>query len=590
MRLFGKKRSYLNKDSLREVIEETRWIYRHTRAYKKAIISYVLLGLLTTAFSMIVALASKELVNSIVYLKTIEGYGGSRIMSTGIIVVLLSVGNILLGAFVGRYSAKINLRINNELRAEVYETFMNTDWQSLQEFHSGDLLSRINTDVTTVANSVLGWVPTLVIKGSLFLSSLVIILIYDPTMAFFALLSAPVTLLIAKPFVGKMRRFSRDMRDISAEMTAFHEESLQNAQNIKAFNLVDTFLVKLHSVQEKFYNVSMDYHRFSILNSSLLSAVGMVVSYLCFGWGAYRLWMGKIDFGTMVLFIQLAGYLSSALTALIKLVPSAIECTVAAHRIMTIFDLPAENIDERNEVEAVKRSMQPISICMKDLNFSYQNRSLVLNDLQLQVAPHEMIAIVGPSGSGKTTLFRIMLGLLSPTEGSASVHVGEKTFALSPSTRTLFSYVPQDNIIFSGTIAEMLRQVRPDATDEQLYNALRIACAEDFVRKLPDGLYCRMRERGSSLSLGQNQRLSIARAILADAPILLLDEVTSALDLQTERKVLQNIASLQNKTCIISTHRPSVLSLCDTVYRIRNTKFEVLPEEELKQMQKTAPA
>lgn len=588
--MFGKKRSYLNKESLHDVIEETRWIYRHTKAYKKAIVAYILLGLLTTAFSMVVALASKELVNSIVYLKEIEGYGGSRIMSTGIFVVLLSVGNIVLNAFVARYSMKINLRINNELRAEVYETFMNTDWQSLQEFHSGDLLSRINTDVTTVANSVLGWLPTLVIKLSLFVASLVIILIYDPTMAWLALLSAPITLIIAKPFVGKMRRFSRNMREIGGEMTAFHEESLQNAQNIKAFNLVDTFLTKLHAVQEKYYDVAMDYNRFSVLNSSLLSAVGMVVSYLCFGWGAFRLWMGKIDFGTMVLFIQLAGHLSSSLTALIKLVPSAIECTVAASRIMTVFDLPSEDIGQRNEVEAVKRSMQPISISLQDLSFSYQKRALVLDDLHLEVAPHEMIAIVGPSGSGKTTLFRIMLGLLTPTGGSATVKVGEKVFDLSPSTRTLFSYVPQDHIIFSGTVADMLRQVRPDATDAQLYDALRLACAEDFVRNLPDGLYSHMRERGSSLSLGQNQRLSIARAILADAPILLLDEVTSALDLQTEREVLKNIASIQNKTCIISTHRPSVLALCDKVYRIRDTKFEVLPEEELQQMQKTSQA
>ena len=588
--MFGKKRSYLNKESLREVIEETRWIYRHTRAYKKAIAAYILLGLLTTAFSMVVALASKELVNSIVYLKTIEGYGGSRIMSTGIFVVLLSVGNIILNAFVARYSIKINLRINNELRAEVYETFMNTDWQSLQEFHSGDLLTRINTDVTTVAGSVLGWLPTLIIKLSLFVASLVIILIYDPTMAWLALLSAPVTFFIAKPFVGKMRRFSRDMRDINGEMTAFHEESLQNAQNIKAFNLVDTFLVKLHAVQEKYYNVSMDYNRFSVLNSSLLSAVGMVVSYLCFGWGAFRLWMGKIDFGTMVLFIQLAGHLSTSLTALIKLVPSAIECTVAAGRIITVFDLPSENIEQRSEVEAVKRSMQPIRLRLENLTFSYQNRSLVLDDLQLQVAPHEMIAIVGPSGSGKTTLFRIMLGLLSPTGGSATVQVGEKVFDLSPSTRTLFSYVPQDHIIFSGTVADMLRQVRPDATDEQLYEALRLACADKFVKNLPGGLYSHMRERGSSLSLGQNQRLSIARAILADAPILLLDEVTSALDLKTEKEVLKNIASIRNKTCIISTHRPSVLALCDKVYRIRDTKFEILPEEELQQMQSASPA
>ena len=187
-----------------------------------------------------------------------------------------------------------------------------------------------------------------------------------------------------------------------------------------------------------------------------------------------------------------------------------------------------------------------------------------------------MVAIVGPSGSGKTTLFRILLGLLQPTEGSAVLIGPEECVPLSPSTRSLFSYVPQDNVIFSGTIADTLRLVRPDATDDQLYDALRIACAEDFVRNLPDGLYSSLKERGSSLSVGQNQRLAIARAILADAPILLLDEVTSALDLETEQKVLKNIAELKGKTCIISTHRPSVLSLCNHIYRIKDQKLETL--------------
>ena len=192
--------------------------------------------------------------------------------------------------------------------------------------------------------------------------------------------------------------------------------------------------------------------------------------------------------------------------------------------------------------------------------------------------PHEMIAIVGPSGSGKTTLFRLLLGLLRPTGG------GGEALDVSPSTRCCFAYVPQDNVIFSGTVAETLRLVRPDAPEEALWAALRAACAEDFVRSLPGGLDCPLRERGGSLSEGQNQRLAIARAILADAPILLLDEVTSALDLETEQRVLENIAALPGKTCILSTHRPSVLSLCSRVYRLHNAALELLPESEWRRL------
>ena len=554
--------------TLRSTVLETRWIYRHTRAYWRAVVLYTVLGLCATGLSMGIALVSKSLTNAII------GRHGHAVLRLGICVVTLGLVNILLSAFIGRFSARINYRISNELRAEVFGVFLNTEWQSLQEYRSGDLLSRINTDVTTVAASVLGW----------FVASLVIILCYDPTMALLALVTAPLTLLVAKPFMGKMRHYSREMRDVNSQMISFHEEALQNAQSIKAFNLVDTFLERLHRVQELYYNTSMDFNRFTVLNSSLLSACGLIVSYLCLGWGAYRLYLGAIDYGTMVLFMQLAGYLSAALTALIKLVPSAIECTVAAQRIMTIFELPRERDADGADVQAMLTSGEPVSVQLEGLAFGYPNRSATLHDVSLTVPAYSMVAIVGASGAGKTTLFRLMLGLLRPGGGSASVATQAQTLPLSPSTRRLFSYVPQDNVIFSGTVAETLRLVKPDATDEQLWDALRTACAEDFVRALPQGLETRLRERGGSLSEGQNQRLSIARAILADAPILLLDEVTSALDLDTERQVLRNISALHQKTCILSTHRPSVLALCDRVYRIRGGRLEPLPPAELARM------
>ncbi len=569
--MFRKVKKYIQGGSLKEVMRETAWIYSHMRAYRKAIFAYIVLGLLGTAMSMLSALASKELFNSIVMIGSADGYGGRRILAFGVAVVVFAVLNIILSALISRYSAKINLRVSNALRAEVFELFLNTDWESLHQYHSGDLLSRINTDVTTVSNSVLGWVPTLVIQATRFLASLLVILFYDPTMAILSLLTAPISILAAKPFLGKMRKLSGDMRNVSAEMMAFHEETLQTAQSIKAFNLVEVFVSRLYKVQEKYFDTSMEFTHTSVLNSSFLSVVSTVISYSCLGWGAYRLWAHQIDFGTMVLFIQLAGYLAAALSALIKLVPSAIECTISARRIMTILDLPREDLGDREAVKELIAKEKPIELELRDLQFSYQQRDLVLDSLALEIKPNELIAIVGPSGSGKTTLFRILLGLLKPNSGVARVHSDGKTLPLSPSTRALFSYVPQDNVIFSGTIADTLRLVKPDATDDQLYEALRLACAEDFVRKLPNGVYCELKERGSSLSVGQNQRIAIARAILADAPILLLDEVTSALDLETEEKVLANIAAMKHKTCILSTHRPSVLRLCTHIYRIHET-------------------
>ena len=555
MSLIRKLRDRLQGATLHDRWVETRWVLHHSKRYRRSIAAYVLLGIASIALSLLSSLSSRELINAIVYLQG----GGRRVLFCGVTVVLLAGSTIVLNALVSRFSAKINLRVGNELRAEVFGMFLNTDWESLQQFHSGDLLSRINTDVSNVAGSVLGWIPSLILRLTQFLASLAVIL-------------------------GKMRSFNRDMRAVGSEMTAFQEETLQNIPAIKAFHLVDAFRERLDRVQERYYDTGIAFQRFSILTSSFLSSCGMLVSYLCLGWGAYRLWQGRIDFGTMVLFLQLASYLSSSLSALIHLVPSAIEASVSARRIMSVLELPREQLDHPERAQRLVREGVPLSLSLQGLDFSYQGRAPVLKQLDLQVQPHEMIAIVGPSGSGKTTLFRLLLGLLHPTGGSAVLTGGGEALDVSPSTRCCFAYVPQDNVIFSGTVAETLRLVWPDAPEEALWAALRAACAEDFVRGLPGGLDCPLRERGGSLSEGQNQRLAIARAILADAPILLLDEVTSALDLETEQRVLENIAALPGKTCILSTHRPSVLSLCSRVYRLHNAALELLPESEWRRL------
>ena len=415
MSLIRKLRDRLQGATLHDLWVETRWVLHHSKRYRRSIAAYVLLGIASIALSLLSSLSSRELINAIVYLQG----GGRRVLFCGVTVVLLAGSTIVLNALVSRFSAKINLRIGNELRAEVFGMFLNTDWESLQQFHSGDLLSRINTDVSNVAGSVLGWIPSLILRLTQFLASLAVILVYDPTMAVLALLSAPVTLLLSRPLVGKMRSFNRDMRAVGSEMTAFQEETLQNIPAIKAFHLVDAFRERLDRVQERYYDTGIAFQRFSILTSSFLSSCGMLVSYLCLGWGAYRLWQGRIDFGTMVLFLQLASYLSSSLSALIHLVPSAIEASVSARRIMSVLELPRERLDHPERAQRLVREGVPLALSLQGLEFSYQGRAPVLKQLDLQVQPHEMIAIVGPSGSGKTTLFRLLLGLLHPTGGSA---------------------------------------------------------------------------------------------------------------------------------------------------------------------------
>ena len=323
-----------------------------------------------------------------------------------------------------------------------------------------------------------------------------------------------------------------------------------------------------------------------------MSTVGMVVSYSCYGWGIYRVFSGHITYGTMTLFISMSGNLTGALNSLASMVPGAISLSTSARRLMDIVDMPKEDYSKREEALLYEQAHRDegISVEIKDLDYTYHTGTKVFEGACFEAHPHEIVALVGPSGEGKTTLMRLILALLRPQAGSETLYAGEKKASgdkgieLAPFSRQFFAYVPQGNTMFSGTIAQNLRKVKEEATDEELVEVLKMACAWEFVEKLPKGMDSKLHEQGGGLSEGQNQRLSIARALLRKAPVLLLDEATSALDVETERRVLKNImADTYPRTCIVTTHRPTVLTMCNRVYGISNYKCNVLSEEEIHQ-------
>lgn len=551
---------------LQEMYEETKWMYTYAKKYKFQIVFYIFLGVLTTVMGLASSVGSKYLIDAV------TGQDSGNIALIALFIVAMGLFSIGINAITTMISARINIKVNNEIQAEVFDKILVADWISMKEFHSGDLLNRLNGDVNTVASSILSWIPSLITRSAQFFGILAIILYYDPTMAVIALGSAPVMLIVSKTLMKKMRDYNKRMRQVSSDVMSFNEESFQNIQSIKAFDLVGLFSKRLRDVQQNYKDVFLDYNKFSVYTSSFMSVVGMFVAYACFGWGVYRLWTGHITFGTMTLFVQLSGQLSSSFKSIVSLVPSAISATTSAGRIMEFFKIKDESELEDDKAKLIQNNTQGkgLSVVLDDVEFSYNENKTVFKHADIVANPGEIVALVGPSGEGKTTMIRLLLGLINTKSGNASIKdINGVSCKISSATRRFFAYVPQGNTIFSGTIAENMRMVKQDATDAEIVEALKAACAYDFVNKLPDGINSKVGERGSGFSEGQAQRLSIARALLRKSPILLLDEATSALDVFTERQVLRNIMNMgYARTCIVTTHRPSVLTMCDKVYKI----------------------
>lgn len=580
----GKLLGYIREGKLKEMWKQTGWILQYARRYWKAMVIYTLLGLTGTAVSLISSLISKDLVD------IITGHQTGKLLGTFAAMIGFSIGNILIAQASAYASTRISMKVDAEIKNDIFAKMMVTDWESLMAYHTGDLVTRWSADASNISSGILNWIPNLIIYTVRFISAFAIVVYYDPTFAIFALLGIPFSALLSRPLLKRMKKNNERSAAMNAKLYGFNQEAFSNIQTIKAFDLISYYVDRLKKLQSEYITMRLDFQKMSMVTSILMSLIGFVVSYSCYGWGIYRVWSGVISYGTMTMFLSLSGTLTSAVNSLVGLVPTAISLTISAGRLMDIVQMPQEDFTADREVERFEKKYQNVGIGLKlqDISYSYVSGTQVFCHAALEAWPSEIVALVGPSGEGKTTMLRLLLALLVPKEGDAFVCAegtqGEKMekLPLSPSARKLFSYVPQGNTMFSGTIAENMRNVKQNATDEEIIEALKLACAWEFVEKLPLGIYSEVKERGGGFSEGQAQRLSIARALLRKAPILLLDEATSALDVTTERRVLRNImADTRRRTCIVTTHRPTVLNICSRVYGIRNKRCEVLTKEEI---------
>lgn len=349
MTVFQKVKRKFEKVSISDFWKEIKWTYNYAKKYRMAILFYCVIGVLGTVMGLVGSVMTKKLID------VVTGYNTSQIGVIVAIMLGMGTGNIVMNAITGRISAKISIKVQNEIQADVYDKIMDADWESLYDFRSGDLLNRLSSDVSTVASAIIGWIPNLITKLVQFFGALFIILYYDPVMALIALISTPVSLIISRFLLRRMRDYNKKLREASSDLMAFQEDSFQNIQSIKSFGIIGQFQGTMKMLQKNYQEITLEYNKITVLTTAFMSFVGMIVSYACMGWAVYRLWTGTIIFGTMTLFLQLSSNLSTSFSMLIALVPQAIMAATCAGRIMSVVLLPAEEGITTELAEDIKK-------------------------------------------------------------------------------------------------------------------------------------------------------------------------------------------------------------------------------------------
>lgn len=451
-------------------------------------------------------------------------------------------------------SVKAGLEIG--LRDGMLRSVMKKEYSSVAGIHSGEILNRMFSDVQIVSEGVTGILPGFVNMVTRLVCAVAVLIALDRSFTLLFLAAGVVMFAVSKLFRGRIKRLHRTMQSCEGRVRSFLQETVENLLAVKTFGCEDRMSAENGKNQQSYYRARMKKRNVTVFANAGFGFV-FQAGYLCaMLWGAGGIYSGAMTYGTLTAILQLVNQIQAPFAGLSGLFPRLYSCLASAERIMELEGLPDEPPAGKTLDYADLRSIEFRNVC-----FSY-GENTVLTDVSVSVSKGEFASLTGISGGGKSTLFLLIMGAYKPDSGEIVFTSSKGDFLPGLETRGLIAYVPQGNILFSGTVAENIAFLKPDASLDEIYAAAETACAAEFIGLLPDGYETAVGENGFGISEGQAQRIAVARALLGGAPMILLDEATSALDEATEAKLLKNIAGLKDKTVLIVTHRPAALKIC----------------------------
>lgn len=537
----------MKKNLLKNRIERNhiRWLLGQFKPHRLQIIGLLLLQCALSLLGVVSVVVNKYLVD-----RATEGQS----LAWGIGIMLGATAlTVVINLFVQMWMITFNEKCCFSIRTAVYQKLLRTRMQALRAFHSEDVLTRLTSDIEMVTGGILHILINGVGTFVKLISAFLLLYYYNAGLALAVLLIAPIGVGTFLLFSGKMRYVQENFQKSEGAYRVFLQESLRNMEVVKAFSGEEESEKKLEALRDERMGWTVKMRRLRTVTWAIIHVTFTMGTTVAFLAGVVQIADGQITYGTMTAFLALVGQVQTPVLSLGEMARRLSTVLASVPRIMEVEGLEK---DEKAEPVAVTGA---VTLRGENLAFAYDNEE-IFRDFSFTVAPGEKVAVTGQSGAGKTTLIKLLLGFAVPQKGSLTI--GD--VPVSAATRQYFSYVPQGNTLFKGTIRENLAMADPGAGDKEMWAALEMACAQDFVEKLPQGLDTPIGEKATGISEGQAQRIAIARAMLRKAPIVIFDEATSALDEDTEAQILSNIGGQKNGTAyIIITHRPKALGYCD---------------------------
>ena len=534
-----------------------KWLWRAWRGNQLQAILNAAIGLLSVVVSLAQVWAVQHAID------VASGHTeGSIYWSVGVMALLVLCGFALRICSIWVRNI-LGIKAQNRMQQRMLDRILRSEWTGKESHHSGDVLNRLEQDVGTVVSFLTETIPNTISVVAMFVGAFLYLFSMDKVLAFVIVGIIPVFVLLSKLYIGQMRRLTRQVRDSDSKVQSVLQETIQHRMLIKTLESDSIMVDRLESTQSELRHRVVKRTAFSVVSNFILNA-GFSVGYLiAFLWAALRMADQTLTFGGMTAFLQLVNRIQGPARDLTRLAPVFVGVFTAAERLMELEENPLEEQGDPVPLTA------PCGVRLEHITYAYDDGdSNVIEQLDFDFYPGSCTAVLGETGAGKTTLIRLILALLHPNEGKVILYNQQEQNELSPLMRCNFVYVPQGNTLMSGTIRDNLRLGKLNATEEEIKAALEMSCAS-FVMELPDGLDTVCTEAGGGLSEGQAQRISIARALLRNRPIMLFDEATSALDPETERQLLHNILSHHDKTVIFITHRPAVVDYCDQTLHLQ---------------------